>query len=93
MLAIGRALMAKPRILMLDEPSMGLAPLMIQEIFRIFQEIKYTALTILLVEHNVRQALRIVQHEYILETGQIVLVDTGAKLLHNPKVLEAYLGG
>ncbi|KAF3997911.1 ABC transporter ATP-binding protein [Glaciimonas immobilis] len=93
MLAIGRALMAKPRVLLLDEPSMGLAPLMIQEIFRIVQEINRTGLTILLVEQNVRQALRIAQRGYVLETGKIVLADTGTNLLHNPKVLEAYLGG
>jgi len=93
MLAIGRALMAKPRVLLLDEPSMGLAPLMVQEIFRIIQEINRTGLTILLVEQNVRQALRIAQRGYVLETGKIVLADTGANLLHNPKVLEAYLGG
>ncbi len=93
MLAIARALMAKPRVLLLDEPSMGLAPLMVQEIFRIVQEINRTGLTIFLVEQNVRQALRIAQHGYVLETGKIVLADTGANLLHNPKVLEAYLGG
>ncbi|AMO96308.1 ABC transporter family protein [Collimonas fungivorans] len=93
MLAIGRALMAKPRVLLLDEPSMGLAPLLVQEIFRIVQEINRTGLTILLVEQNVRQALRIAQHGYVLENGKIVLADSGANLLHNPKVLEAYLGG
>lgn len=93
MLAIGRALMAKPRVLLLDEPSMGLAPLMIQEIFRIIQEINKTGLTIFLVEQNVRQALRISKHGYVLENGEIVLQDTGTNLLHNPKVLEAYLGG
>ena len=93
MLAIGRALMAKPRVLLLDEPSMGLAPLMIQEIFRIVKEINRTGLTILLVEQNVRQALRIAQRGYVLETGQIVLADSGVNLLNNPKVLEAYLGG
>ena len=93
MLAIGRALMAKPRILLLDEPSMGLAPLMVQEIFRVLKEINQSGLTILLVEQNVRQALRIAQRGYVLETGKIVLTDSGANLLHNPKVLEAYLGG
>jgi branched-chain amino acid transport system ATP-binding protein len=92
MLAIARALMAKPRILLLDEPSMGLAPLMVQEIFRVLKEINRTGLTILLVEQNVRQALRIAQHGYVLETGKIVLTDSGANLLHNPKVIEAYLG-
>ncbi len=93
MLAIGRALMAQPRVLLLDEPSMGLAPLMVQEIFRILVEINATGLTILLVEQNVRQALKIAQRGYVLETGQIVLSDTGARLLANPKVLDAYLGG
>ncbi|MDB5795589.1 MAG: amino acid transporter ATPase [Noviherbaspirillum sp.] len=93
MLAIGRALMARPRVLLLDEPSMGLAPLMVQEIFRILKEINRTGLTILLVEQNVRQALRIAQHGYVLETGRIVLDDSGERLLDNPKVVEAYLGG
>ncbi|MCA1326002.1 ABC transporter ATP-binding protein [Herbaspirillum sp. alder98] len=93
MLAIGRALMAKPRVLLLDEPSMGLAPLIIQEIFRIVQEINKTGMTVLLVEQNVRQALRIAQRGYVLETGKIVLADSGANLLGNPKVVEAYLGG
>ncbi|MFC3109651.1 ABC transporter ATP-binding protein [Undibacterium arcticum] len=93
MLAIGRALMAKPRVLLLDEPSMGLAPLMVQEIFRVLTEINRTGLTILLVEQNVRQALRIAQRGYVLENGKIVLADTGANLLGNPKVVEAYLGG
>jgi branched-chain amino acid transport system ATP-binding protein len=93
MLAIGRALMAKPRVLLLDEPSMGLAPLMVQEIFRILKEINKTGLTILLVEQNVRQALRIAQHGYVLENGKIVLTGTGEQLLHDPKVIDAYLGG
>ena len=93
MLAIGRALMAQPKVLLLDEPSMGLAPLIIQEIFRIVQEINKTGMTVLLVEQNVRQALRIAQRGYVLETGKIVLEDSGANLLHNPKVVEAYLGG
>jgi branched-chain amino acid transport system ATP-binding protein len=92
MLAIGRALMAKPRVLLLDEPSMGLAPLMVREIFRIVTEINKTGLTILLVEQNVRQALRIAQHGYVLENGRIVLAGSGAELLDNPRVVEAYLG-
>jgi len=93
MLAIGRALMAKPRVLLLDEPSMGLAPLMVQEIFRVLQEINRTGLTILLVEQNVRQALRISQRGYVLETGKIIACDSGEQLLGNPKVIDAYLGG
>jgi branched-chain amino acid transport system ATP-binding protein len=93
MLAIGRALMAKPKVLLLDEPSMGLAPIIVQGIFRTLQEINRTGLTILLVEQNVRQALRIAQRGYVLETGKIVLADSGQALLDNPKVVEAYLGG
>ena len=92
MLAIGRALMAKPRVLLLDEPSMGLAPLMVQEIFRILQQINATGLTILLVEQNVRQALKIARHGYVLETGKVVLTGTGVELLNDPKVIGAYLG-
>jgi len=93
MLAIARALMAKPKLLLLDEPSMGLAPLMVQEIFRTLVEINRNGLTILLVEQNVRQALKIASHGYVIETGKIVLADSGANLLANPKVEEAYLGG
>ena len=93
MLAIGRALMAKPKVLLLDEPSMGLAPLMVQEIFRVLRQINATGLTILLVEQNVRQALKIAQRGYVLETGKIVLADTGTRLLDDPKVIESYLGG
>ncbi|MFZ6861792.1 ABC transporter ATP-binding protein [Undibacterium sp. Ji67W] len=92
MLAIGRALMARPTILLLDEPSMGLAPLMVQEIFRIIKEINQTGLTILLVEQNVKQTLKIAERAYVLENGEMVLEDTGANLLNNPKVIAAYLG-
>lgn len=92
MLAIGRALMARPRLLLLDEPSMGLAPIIVQEIFHTLRDINRSGLTIFLVEQNVRQALKIAHHAYVLETGQIVLAGTGADLLGNPKVQEAYLG-
>jgi branched-chain amino acid transport system ATP-binding protein len=92
MLAIGRALMAKPRVLMLDEPSMGLAPIIVQDIFRILRDINQAGLTIFLVEQNVRQALKIADRAYVIETGRIVLSGTGRELLVNPKVQEAYLG-
>ena len=93
MLAIGRALMAHPRVLLLDEPSMGLAPIVVQEIFRTLREINRDGLTIFLVEQNVRQALKIAERAYVLETGRIVLEGTGSALLNEPKVQEAYLGG
>ena len=93
MLAIGRALMARPRLLLLDEPSMGLAPIIVQGIFNTLKEINADGLTIFLVEQNVRQALKIAQHGYVLETGKVVLDDTGRNLLGNPRVLEASLGG
>jgi branched-chain amino acid transport system ATP-binding protein len=93
MLAIGRALLAKPRLLLLDEPSMGLAPIIVQDIFRKLREINADGLTIFLVEQNVKQALKIAQHGYVLENGRIVLHDTGGKLLNDPKVLAAYMGG
>ena len=92
MLAIGRALMAKPRVLLLDEPSMGLAPIIVQDIFRTLREINKQGLTIFLVEQNVRQALKMADRAYVIETGSIVLSGTGRELLGNPKVQDAYLG-
>ena len=93
MLAIGRALMARPRVLLLDEPSMGLAPIIVQDIFRTLREIPRDGLTIVLGEQNVRQALKIADQAYVVETGKIVLSGTGAALLVDPKVQDAYLGG
>jgi branched-chain amino acid transport system ATP-binding protein len=92
MLAIGRALMGKPRVLLLDEPSLGLAPFMVQEIFRIIREINEQGTTILLVEQNARMALAAARTGYVLETGKVVLSDSGAALLDNPEVRKAYLG-
>lgn len=93
MLAIGRALMARPKYLLLDEPSMGLAPLVVSDIFKTIQEINKAGTTILLVEQNARQALKIADYAYVLETGRIVLHGTGQEIRENPKVMEAYLGG
>ena len=93
MLAIGRALLAKPRLLLLDEPSMGLAPIIVQDIFRTLREVNADGLTIFLVEQNVRQALKVAHHGYVIETGRIVLAGSGSELLHDPKVTAAYLGG
>ena len=92
MLSIGRALMAKPKILLLDEPSMGLAPLMIQNIFNIITEINKSGVTILLVEQNARQALQRSDRAYILETGKVVKEAIASDLLNDPAVREAYLG-
>ena len=92
MLAIGRALMAKPKLLLMDEPSMGLAPVVVKDIFRVIRQISKTGLTIFLVEQNVHLALKIAQHGYVLETGNLVFSGTGAELLHHPRVMEAYLG-
>ena len=92
MLAIARALMAKPRLLLLDEPSMGLAPLLVREIFRTLCALNERGLTILLVEQNVRQALQIAHFAYVMENGRIALAGPAAELLNNPKVIEAYLG-
>jgi branched-chain amino acid transport system ATP-binding protein len=92
MLAIGRALMAKPRLLLLDEPSMGLAPQFIQQIFRIVTEINQQGTTVLLVEQNAQQALSRAHRAYVLETGSIVRSGTGAEMLADPSIKEAYLG-
>jgi branched-chain amino acid transport system ATP-binding protein len=93
MLAIGRALMARPRVLLLDEPSMGLAPIVVQGIFRTLREINAGGLTIFLVEQNVRQALKIAERAYVLENGRVVLQGSGRELLDEPRVQQAYLGG
>ena len=92
MLAMGRALMAKPRLLLLDEPSMGLAPLIIEEIFNIVKELKNEGMTIFLVEQNASQALALADRGYVLETGRVVIEGSGRELLSNEKVREAYLG-
>ena len=93
MLAMGRALMAKPSILLLDEPSMGLSPLLVSEIFRIIQEINDKGTTILLVEQNAKRALAIADRAYVLETGKITLEGTGEELASDERVQKAYLGG
>ena len=93
MLAIGRALMARPRLLLLDEPSMGLAPMVVQDIFRILREIHGAGTSVLLVEQNAKQALKIADRGYVLETGRVVLSGTGHVLMHDRAVIEAYLGG
>ncbi|PZG21326.1 ABC transporter ATP-binding protein [Micromonospora craterilacus] len=92
MLAVGRALMSRPKLLLLDEPSMGLAPMLIQQIFSIITEINEQGTTILLVEQNAQQALARAHRAYVLETGRIVKEGTGSELLHDPAVKEAYLG-
>ena len=93
MLAIGRALMARPKLLLLDEPSMGLAPLVVNEIFETIKEISAEGTTVLLVEQNVRQALKIADYAYVLETGKMVLSGPADEVRHDPRVMEAYLGG
>ncbi len=93
MLAMGRALMSRPKLLLLDEPSMGLAPIFIQEIFNIIQQIQSTGTTVLLIEQNAKMALEIANRGYVLETGRIVTSGTGQSLLNSPEVQKAYLGG
>lgn len=93
MLAMGRALMSKPKLMMLDEPSMGLAPLLVEEIFEIIQALHKAGVTILLVEQNAKKALSIADRACVLETGRLVLSGTGAELSQSPEVKKAYLGG
>jgi branched-chain amino acid transport system ATP-binding protein len=92
MLALGRALMAKPRVLMLDEPSLGLAPRVVREIFHIIADLRSTGVSILLVEQNARAALQVADYCYVLETGEISLEGSSAELAENPRVIESYLG-
>ena len=93
MLAIGRALMGEPQVLLLDEPSLGLAPLLVKAIFRTIEEINRPGVTIVLVEQNARAALKLAHRGYVMEVGHIVLEDSAAALLANPEVQKAYLGG
>jgi len=93
MLAIGRALMSRPKVLLLDEPSLGLAPILVREIFRVIREIREQGMTIVLVEQNARMALSVADRGYVLETGVVCLADRADALLKNPEVQAAYLGG
>ena len=93
MLALGRALMAKPRLLILDEPSLGLAPLIVREIFRTISGLRDLGVSILLVEQNARAALETADYGYVLETGEIVQAGSAETLIHDPKLIAAYLGG
>ncbi|MCE2865966.1 MAG: ABC transporter ATP-binding protein [Burkholderiaceae bacterium] len=93
MLAMARALMSRPKLLLMDEPSMGLAPIMVERIFEVVRAVAQQGVTILLVEQNVRQALSIATRGYVMESGRIVLHDTATHLLQDPRVVEAYLGG
>jgi len=93
MLALGRALMAQPKLLMLDEPSLGLAPLIVREIFSIIGALKTAGVAILLVEQNARAALQVADHGYVLETGEVAVAGPAAELANDPRVIETYLGG
>ena len=93
MLAIARALMGRPKLLLLDEPSMGIAPLIVREIFNVIVQLNQSGTTILLVEQNAKAALKVAHHSYVLESGKIVLEGIPSELLDNPKVKEVYLGG
>ena len=93
MLAIGRALMANPKILLLDEPSLGLAPILVKSIFDTVKEINKSGVTVILVEQNAKAALKLANRGYVMEVGNIVLSDTAANLLKNEQVQQAYLGG
>ncbi|MDP3978998.1 MAG: ABC transporter ATP-binding protein [Pseudomonas sp.] len=93
MLAIGRALMSKPKLLLLDEPSLGLAPIIIQQIFGIIEQLRADGVTVFLVEQNANQALKLADRGYVLENGRIVMQGSGHDLLNDPKVRDAYLGG
>jgi branched-chain amino acid transport system ATP-binding protein len=92
MLALGRALMARPRLLVMDEPSMGLAPRLVEQVFQAVTALRDAGLTVLLVEQNAYAALQVADHGYVLETGGVVLADTATNLLHNEQVKQAYLG-
>ena len=92
MLAIARALLSKPKLLLLDEPSMGLAPKIVADIFRIIKDIKDTGTTVLLVEQNAKQALRIADYGYVMETGKIIIEGEASQLLQDSRIVEAYLG-
>jgi len=92
MLAIGRALMSRPKLMMMDEPSLGLAPLLVKEVFDVIKHIHSEGMTILLIEQNATAALQIADYGYVLETGKIVLEGPGQELANNPEVKKAYLG-
>lgn len=92
MLAIARALLSKPKLLLLDEPSMGLAPLIVADIFKIIREIKDAGTTVLLVEQNAKQALKIADYGYVMETGKVIIEGKASDLLEDPRIVEAYLG-